>query len=75
MWSDGCNCTFDDECSGTGAVYCSPPCGGDLCICDCGGDRDCPGCEWCRPVEDGADDDRDDEPGWAEHWRDLGGEG
>lgn len=43
-----CMCTFDDECSGTGVVHCSPPCGGDLCICVCGGEGPCDGCDACE---------------------------
>lgn len=38
---------LDFLCSGTGVQYCKG-CGGDLCICVCGGERECPGCDACR---------------------------
>ena len=37
------------RCSGTGVQYCKG-CGGDLCVCICGGERDCDGCEACDPA-------------------------
>lgn len=27
-------------------------CGGDLCVCVCGGERECAGCEMCSEYED-----------------------
>jgi hypothetical protein len=44
---DDCGCVFHPECSGLGTIYCDPPCGGDQCICLCGGERECPGCDSC----------------------------
>ena len=41
-----CMCTFEG-CSGTGVAHCSPPCGGDQCICACGGEATCYGCDAC----------------------------
>lgn len=46
MTSD-CMCIVDG-CAGTGFANCAG-CGGDLCICVCGGDGDCPGCDRCEP--------------------------
>lgn len=59
-----CGCEFDDDCNGAGTIYCVG-CGGDLCICMCGGERPCEGCDWCTgdappPLED------DDGPAWSE---------
>lgn len=48
-YAGGCMCTFEG-CSGTGVAHCSPPCGGDICICVCGGEADCDGCENCDEV-------------------------
>ena len=42
-----CECDFDAECSGVGILYCLG-CGGDQCICRCGGERDCGGCVNCH---------------------------
>lgn len=57
-------CEFQSECGGTGTLYCAG-CGGDLCVCRCGGERDCDGCWACDPDDfDGDDypeDDCDDE--------------
>jgi len=36
---DDCCCEFDDTCGGSGMLYCRG-CGGDLCICLCGGNDD-----------------------------------
>jgi hypothetical protein len=33
-------------CNGTGIQHCNG-CGGDQCICVCGGERECPGCDAC----------------------------
>lgn len=55
--SDACMCCFIDACSGTGVIHCSPPCGGDLCICVCGGETDCGGCAACRGLDDFCDDE------------------
>lgn len=50
--SDACMCIFGPECNGLGTVYCSPPCGGDLCVCTCGGEMECGGCWSCGGPED-----------------------
>lgn len=47
-----CGCEFD-TCNGTRFLHCQG-CGGDLCICTCGGEAECYGCDDCRP------EDRDD---------------
>jgi len=50
-----CICRFGSECNGLGTQRCEDSpcggCGGDLCICGCGGERECPGCEWCAAAE------------------------
>lgn len=51
-----CVCDFGDECSGTGGLYCLG-CGGDLCICACGGEAECPGCDMCSEQDDFGDDE------------------
>lgn len=60
--SGECICTFDGECSGTGVLHCSPPCGGDLCVCICGGEEECDGCMYCTSSLD--DDAADFDEGW-----------
>ena len=52
-----CMCSWSGECAGTGVEHCSPPCGGDQCVCRCGGERACAGCDACET----ADVDFDDE--------------
>ena len=42
----GCMCEWEAGCSGTGVLHCRG-CGGDLCVCVCGGETECEGCEWC----------------------------
>ena len=42
----GCICDWPTDCRGLGAIQCEG-CGGDLCICRCGGEMDCPGCDYC----------------------------
>lgn len=49
MRSD-CMCEWPDECDGTGVLHCEG-CGGDLCVCVCGGECDCDGCEVCEAWE------------------------
>lgn len=41
-----CICDFPRDCAGLGMLLCEG-CGGDMCVCPCGGDMDCPGCEAC----------------------------
>lgn len=56
---DACGCNFGRECNGLGTLHCEAApeggCGGDLCICACGGERECPGCDWCNPETDRGD--------------------
>lgn len=53
----GCNCDFavGDGCGGLGMLHCGDgaggPCGGDQCICVCGGELPCPGCSDCEAYE------------------------
>jgi hypothetical protein len=55
-----CMCDFDDECSGTGVLYCLG-CGGDQCVCGrCFGEMPCDGCDWCEHRD--SHDWEDDEP-------------
>jgi hypothetical protein len=58
---DECMCDFKGTCAGTGILECSPPCGGDQCICLCGGERECPGCDLCATDVDLFDNPDDDE--------------
>lgn len=48
-----CMCDYPESCGGSGALQCDG-CGGDLCICVCGGEIDCHGCEDC---DDQSEDD------------------
>jgi len=41
-----CICDFPRDCGGLGVLFCEG-CGGDLCVCRCGGQEDCPGCDSC----------------------------
>lgn len=50
-----CMCEWDPGCSGTGTVYCRG-CGGDQCVCVCGGEMDCEGCELCDDDAAAAED-------------------
>ena len=56
-----CICEFPSGCDGLGVLICDG-CGGDLCVCTCGGERECPGCEECEFFDDYEDfpDDDDD---------------
>jgi hypothetical protein len=52
-----CVCEFDlEDCGGTGVIECEG-CGGDQCVCSCGGEIACPGCDLCEEHEDDEDDD------------------
>lgn len=57
MNDDDCICDWPTTCGGLGMLLCEG-CGGDLCVCACGGELDCDGCEQCPD-----DDDDDDDPG------------
>lgn len=50
-----CMCEWDSACSGTGVIHCLG-CGGDQCVCVCGGEADCPGCEACEGSDAPGDD-------------------
>ena len=41
-----CLCDFPDCCDGLGVLLCDG-CGGDQCVCTCGGEMACPGCIDC----------------------------
>jgi hypothetical protein len=58
---DDCLCEFPSECNGTGVFTCEV-CGGDQCVCACGGEMECPGCDECPNTEphDDFDDEEDD---------------
>jgi hypothetical protein len=43
---EDCMCDFGDHCGGTGWIDCAG-CGGDNCICTCGGGIECWGCPEC----------------------------
>ena len=46
-----CMCDFPSSCGGTGHLECDG-CGGDICVCLCGGDLgECPGCEDCADID------------------------
>ena len=52
---NGCLCDFPPDCGGGGVRYCGG-CGGDQCVCRCGGEVTCDifgSCEFCDGAEDG----------------------
>jgi hypothetical protein len=49
-----CECDWPATCGGLGVLVCGG-CGGDLCVCPCGGEESCDGCAECE-------DDDIDEP-------------
>lgn len=49
--SADCMCRFRGGCGGLGVVDCRG-CGGDCCICTCGGETECFGCEDCDIGDD-----------------------
>lgn len=49
-----CICEWEGGCGGAGVLHCSG-CGGDLCVCACGGEMDCDGCEDCDFGDDAGD--------------------
>ena len=53
-----CVCDFPDTCGGMGTLTCEG-CGGDQCVCRCGGEYPCGGCEDCEDIDE---DDFDDGP-------------
>lgn len=56
MNKDDCCCDWPTGCGGHGYVYCGG-CGGDLCICLCGGQSECYGCSECDDGDDFGSDD------------------
>ena len=46
-----CICDFPNGCGGLGILLCNG-CGGDLCVCLCGGEAECFGCEECEYEDD-----------------------
>lgn len=52
-----CICEWPDGCGGLGVIYCDG-CGGDQCVCQCGGECECYGCDEC-PDDDYCDDQDD----------------
>ena len=44
--SKECICEWPDHCAGTGILDCEG-CGGDQCVCRCGGTMEGPGCDDC----------------------------
>ena len=59
-----CVCDWPSTCEGTGMLQCEG-CGGQDCVCDCGGEIECPGCDDCPRDDDMGDVD---EPGETEGW-------
>lgn len=55
-----CMCDWRRCCGGTGVLDCRG-CGGDLCICTCGGETECDGCEDCNEDDDSLDGAYSDE--------------
>ena len=51
-----CICDFPDGCGNLGILMCDG-CGGDTCVCPCGGELDCHGCPECA---DGYEEDEYD---------------
>jgi len=55
MSTGKCICEWPDDCGASGVRYCAG-CGGDLCVCRCGGEADCEacfgGCDMCGDVDD-----------------------
>lgn len=64
-----CMCDWPDECNGLGILHCDG-CGGDLCVCRCGGEIDCGGCINCNYGESDEGPDDYDKP-----WGEPGGAG
>jgi hypothetical protein len=42
-----CECEWPRTCGGLGVLICRG-CGGDLCVCRCGGEEQCDGCVECE---------------------------
>lgn len=48
-------CDFPAGCGGLGTLHCTG-CGGDLCICTCGGETECDGCDECEGAPESSPD-------------------
>ena len=46
-----CICEWPLDCDGSGTLECDH-CGGDFCICLCGGEATCNGCQNCASDDD-----------------------
>ncbi len=55
-----CLCDWPDHCDGLGVLQCNG-CGGDFCLCECGGEAECGGCTECRDVDEYDDADAPDD--------------
>jgi hypothetical protein len=51
MFRTKCGCEWPDQCGGTGMLQCLG-CSGDSCVCGCGGEMPCVGCDLCEPDDD-----------------------
>lgn len=51
-----CICDWPPTCHGGGTLRCRG-CGGDACICQCGGEEECYGCRDCDREDDYEDDE------------------
>lgn len=73
--AERCMCDWRDGCGGTGTIECIG-CGGDACICRCGGETPCHGCEDCDFGEDDGFDEYDPEQAEIEElrWTCIGSE-
>jgi hypothetical protein len=49
-------CVWQSGCNGVGLVHCQG-CGGDQCICVCGGERECEGCDACAAADEAFGDE------------------
>jgi hypothetical protein len=56
-----CLCDWEHGCGGLGVLRCAG-CGGDQCVCRCGGEMECHGCQDCADVY---------EDEWADYMRDA----
>jgi len=50
MMRTKCGCEWPDTCGGAGQLHCDG-CGGDICVCICGGEMACVGCADCESDE------------------------
>lgn len=46
-----CICEWPEDCGGIGILFCEG-CGGDQCVCTCGGEQACFGCEECEGLDE-----------------------